>query len=110
LDKLAAALSGARWTWRGREAGGLARPFWMRGNSFSNAGRRSVSPFAGALAAALGQMVAAFAKKKSKPDLPDRSRRLWTKCEELQMTFEAIDRDAASYEAVMAAFKLRKGR
>jgi len=74
-------------------------------------GGGSVSAFAGALAAALGQMVAGLSrKKKSQAGFADQ---LSAALEEMRRIAdelaEAIDRDAASYDAVMAAFKLSHG-
>src|SRR5437879_398397 len=74
-------------------------------------GGGSVSAFAGALAAALGQMVAGLSrKKKSQAGFVDQ---LSAALDEMRRIAdelaEAIDRDAASYDAVMAAFKLSQG-
>jgi len=112
-NKLAAALSGARWTWqRTGKLAELARPFLDAvASPTATPGGGSVSAFAGALAAALGQMVAALSrKKKSQAGFADR---LSAALDEMRRVAdelaEAIDRDAASYEAVMAAFKLPQG-
>jgi len=74
-------------------------------------GGGSASAFAAALAASLGQMVAGLSrKKKSQAEFVDR---LSAELDELRRVSaeltEAIDRDAASYDAVMAAFKLPQG-
>jgi formiminotetrahydrofolate cyclodeaminase len=74
-------------------------------------GGGSVSAFAGASAAALGQMVAGLSRKKKSQashvdKLSDALEALRRATEELS---EAIDRDAAAYDAVMAAFKLPQG-
>jgi glutamate formiminotransferase / formiminotetrahydrofolate cyclodeaminase len=91
---------------------GLARPFLDAvASPAATPGGGSVSAFAGALAASLGQMVAGLSrKKKSQVTYVDRlsdalegMRRI---AEELA---EAIDRDAAAYDAVMATFKLPQG-
>ena len=91
---------------------GLVRPFLDAvASPAATPGGGSVSAFAGALAASLGQMVAGLSrKKKSQVTYVDRlsdalegMRRI---AEELA---EAIDRDAAAYDAVMAAFKLPQG-
>jgi glutamate formiminotransferase len=112
-NKLAAALSGAP-----LEAGKdgklatLARPFLEAvAAPTATPGGGSVSALAGALAASLGQMVAGLSrKKKSQAGYVDR---LSTELDSLRRTAdelaEAIDRDAASYQAVMAAFKLPQG-
>src|ERR1700694_4069042 len=112
-NKLAAALSGAPLdVAKDGKLAGLARPF-LDAVAIPSAtpGGGSVSAFAGALAAALGQMVAGLSRKKKSQALHveklsaalDEMRRV---ADELA---EAIDRDAASYEAVMAAFKLPQG-
>jgi glutamate formiminotransferase / formiminotetrahydrofolate cyclodeaminase len=88
---------------------GLARPFLQAvASPTATPGGGSVSAFAGALAAALGQMAAGLSrKKKSQAGFVDQ---LSAALEELRTIAnelaEAIDRDAASYDAVMAAFKL----
>ncbi len=91
---------------------GLVRPFLDAvASPTATPGGGSVSAFAGALAAALGQMVAGLSrKKKSQAGFVDQlsaaldeTRRI---ADELA---EAIDRDAASYDAVMGAFKLSQG-
>jgi glutamate formiminotransferase/formiminotetrahydrofolate cyclodeaminase len=109
-NKLAAALSGSP-----LEAGkdgklaSLARPFLEAVAAPTvTPGGGSVSAMAGALAASLGQMVAGLSrKKKSQAAHVDK---LSAELDELRRTAddlaEAIDRDAASYEAVIAAFKL----
>jgi len=112
-NKLEAALSGAPLeAGKGGKLAGLARPFLEAvASPTATPGGGSVSAFAGALAAALGQMVAGLSrKKKSQAGYADQlsaaldeMRRI---AEELS---EAIDRDAASYDAVMAAFKLSQG-
>jgi glutamate formiminotransferase len=71
-------------------------------------GGGSVSALASALAAALGQMVADLSrKKKSQAGFADQlSKELETLRRIAAELTEAIDRDAASYEAVLSAFKL----
>jgi glutamate formiminotransferase/formiminotetrahydrofolate cyclodeaminase len=112
-NKLADALGGAP-----LEAGkdgklaSLARPFLEAvAAPTATPGGGSVSALAGALAASLGQMVAGLSrKKKSQAGYVDR---LSTELDSLRRTAdelaEAIDRDAASYEAVMVALKLPQG-
>src|SRR5260370_1320888 len=75
------------------------------------AGGGSVSGLAGALAASLGQMVAGLSrKKKSQAAYIDQ---LSTALDDMRRTAEKlteqIDRDAESYDSVMAAFKLPQG-
>ncbi len=70
-----------------------------------------MAAFAGAVAASLGQMVAGLSrKKKSQLSAVDK---LSEALEEMRRAAEelttAIDRDADSYNAVMAAFKLPQG-
>ncbi|HEU0367578.1 MAG TPA: glutamate formimidoyltransferase [Candidatus Acidoferrum sp.] len=74
-------------------------------------GGGSVSAFAAALAAALGQMVAGLSrKKKSQAAHVDKlSEHLDALRREAEALTQAIDADAASYDAVMAAFKLPQG-
>jgi glutamate formiminotransferase/formiminotetrahydrofolate cyclodeaminase len=112
-NKLADALSGAPLeVAKDGKLAGLARPFLDAvATPSATPGGGSVSAFAGALAAALGQMVAGLSrKKKSQASFVDQ---LSTELEELRKVSdelaEAIDRDAASYDAVMAAFKLPQG-
>jgi glutamate formiminotransferase len=112
-NKLAAALSGAPMdVAKDGKLAGLARPFLDAvATPAATPGGGSVSAYAGALAAALGQMVAGLSrKKKSQAAFLDQlsaslddMRRI---ADELA---EAVDRDAASYDAVMAAFKLPQG-
>jgi formiminotetrahydrofolate cyclodeaminase len=111
--KLTAALSGAPLeAAKDGKLAGLARPFLDAVASPSaTPGGGSVSAFAGALAAALGQMVAGLSrKKKSQAGFADQ---LSAALDEMRRVAdelaEAIDRDAASYDAVMAAFKLSHG-
>src|SRR3984893_16811914 len=109
-NKLEAALSGAPLdVAKNGKLAGLARPFLDAvATPSATPGGGSVSAFAGALAAALGQMVAGLSrKKKSQAGFADQ---LSAALDEMRKVAdelaEAIDRDAASYEAVMAAFKL----
>ncbi len=112
-NRLADALSGAPLVVaKDGKLAGLVRPFLDAvASPTATPGGGSVSAFAGALAAALGQMVAGLSrKKKSQAGFVDQlsaaldeTRRI---ADELA---EAIDRDAASYDAVMGAFKLPQG-
>ena len=112
-NKLEAALSGTVLeTAKDAKLAGLARPFLDAvAAPAATPGGGSVSAFAGALAASLGQMVAGLSrKKKSQAAFVDQ---LSTVLEELRLTTDeltqAIDRDAAAFDAVMAAFKLPQG-
>jgi formiminotetrahydrofolate cyclodeaminase len=91
---------------------GLARPFLDAvAAPAATPGGGSVSAYAGALAAALGQMVAGLArKKKSQAGFADQLSAALDEMRSIagELT-EAIDRDAASYDAVIAAFKLPQG-
>jgi glutamate formiminotransferase / formiminotetrahydrofolate cyclodeaminase len=90
----------------------LARPFVDAvAEPTATPGGGSVSAFAAALAAALGQMVAGLSrKKKSQAAQVDKlSEHLDALRREAEALTEAIEADAASYDAVMAAFKLPQG-
>ncbi len=109
-NKLEAALGGAPLeSSKDGKLAGLARPFLEAvAAPTATPGGGSVSAFAGALAASLGQMVAGLSrKKKSQAGYVDR---LSAELESLRRIADdltdAIDRDAAAYDAVMAAFKL----
>jgi len=112
-NKLAAALSGAPMeSAKDGKLAKLARPFLDAVAAPSaTPGGGSVSAFAAAAAAALGQMVAGLSrKKKSQAAHVDK---LSEELDELRRATDelatAIDRDAASFDAVMAAFKLPQG-
>jgi glutamate formiminotransferase/formiminotetrahydrofolate cyclodeaminase len=112
-NKLQAALTGAPVeTAKEGKLAALARPFLEAvAAPTATPGGGSVSAFAGALAAALGQMVAGLSrKKKAQAAYADK---LSEQLDALRQTSEelaaAIDRDAASYDEVMAAFKLPQG-
>jgi glutamate formiminotransferase len=109
-NKLAAALSGASLIEKKEgKLAALARPFVEAvAEPQATPGGGSVSALAAALAAALGQMVAGLSrKKKSQAQHVDKlSEHLEAMRKEADALTEAIDRDAASYDAVMAAFKL----
>src|ERR1700756_487156 len=109
-NKLAAALSGGPTVEKkeGRLAV-LARPFVDAvAEPTATPGGGSVAAFAAALAAALGLMVAGLSRKKKSQALHvDRlSEHLAELRKEADALTEAIDQDAASYDAVMAAFKM----
>jgi len=112
-NKLESALTGATLeTAKDGKLAGLARPFLDAvAAPTATPGGGSVSAFAGALAASLGQMVAGLSrKKKSQASFVDE---LSAALDELRRTAEeltqAVDRDAAAFDAVMAAFKLQQG-
>ncbi len=111
-NKLADALSGAPLEVKDGKLANLARPFLEAvAAPTATPGGGSVSALAGALAASLGQMVAGLSrKKKSQAAYVDG---LSTELDSLRRIAdelaEAIDRDAVSYDAVMAAFKLPQG-
>jgi glutamate formiminotransferase / formiminotetrahydrofolate cyclodeaminase len=112
-NKLAAALSGAPLeVAKDGNLAGLARPFLDAVAAPSaTPGGGSVSAFAGALAASLGQMIAGLSrKKKSQVAYIDRLSVTLEECRRAadELT-ECIDRDAAAYDAVLAAFKLPQG-
>jgi glutamate formiminotransferase / formiminotetrahydrofolate cyclodeaminase len=109
-NKLAAALSGApAENSENTKLAKLARPFLDAVAAPSpTPGGGSVSAFAGASAAALGQMVAALSrKKKSQAAFVDK---LSEELDVLRKTGDAltaaIDRDALAYDEVLKAFKL----
>src|SRR6202790_4790647 len=112
-NKLADALSGAPLEVKDGKLANLARPFLEAvAAPTATPGGGSVSALAGALAASLGQMVAGLSrKKKSQAAYVDR---LSTELDSLRRVAdelaEAIDRDAASYDAVTAAFRLPQGK
>jgi formiminotetrahydrofolate cyclodeaminase len=112
-NKLANALSGAPLEIaKDGKLAGLARPFLEAvATPSATPGGGSVSAFAGALAAALGQMVAGLSrKKKSQAGFADQLSAALDELRKISAELtEAIDRDAASYEAVMAAYKLPQG-
>jgi len=112
-NKLAAALSGTPLqTPQEGNLAKLARPFLEAvAEPTATPGGGSVSAFAAALAASLGQMVAGLSrKKKSQAMHVDKlSEHLDALRKEADVLAAAIDLDAASYDAVMNAFKLPQG-
>jgi glutamate formiminotransferase/formiminotetrahydrofolate cyclodeaminase len=111
-NKLDAVLTGAPIETKDGKLGGLARPFLEAvAAPTATPGGGSVSAYAGAMAASLGQMVAGLSRKKKSQilnvdKLSDALEALRTTAEELT---DAIDHDAASYEAVMAAHRMPQG-
>src|SRR5579859_1692079 len=112
-NKLETALAGAPLdAGKGGKFANLARPFLDAVAAASpTPGGGSVSALAGALAAALGQMVAGLSrKKKSQAAHVDKlSQELDALRRAADELTETIDRDAASYDAVLASFKLPHG-
>ncbi|MGC1486050.1 MAG: glutamate formimidoyltransferase [Candidatus Acidiferrum sp.] len=112
-NKLAAALSGAPLeTAKDGKLSSLARPFLEAvAAPTATPGGGSVSALAGALAASLGQMVAGLSrKKKSQAAYVDKLSAELDALRRIEDELaEAIDHDAASYDAVIAAFKLPQG-
>ncbi|HXY00233.1 MAG TPA: glutamate formimidoyltransferase [Candidatus Limnocylindrales bacterium] len=111
-NRLAASLGGAPIEVREGKLASLARPFLDAvAAPTATPGGGSVSACVAAMAAALGQMVAGLSrKKKSQAAYVDQ---LSEQLDDLRKTadelVQAIDQDAASYDAVMAAFKLPQG-
>jgi glutamate formiminotransferase len=109
-NRLEAALSGSAATSaEGGKWAALARPFLEAvAEATPTPGGGSVSAFAGATAAALGQMVAGLSRKKKLQAAF--AEQLSARLEELRKMGEtmmaAIDRDAAAYDEVLKAFKL----
>jgi glutamate formiminotransferase / formiminotetrahydrofolate cyclodeaminase len=111
-NRLAAALSGQPLEAPGRKLAQLARPFLDAvAAPTATPGGGSVAALAGALGASLGQMVAGLSRKKKAQAAHVET--LSEAVAELQKAADAlagaIDRDAASYDAVLAAFRLPKG-
>ena len=109
-NRLAAALVGVPLETKGKLAA-LAQPFLDAvAEPTATPGGGSVSALAGALAASLGQMVAGLSRKKKSQaayveQLSAAVAELRAAADKLA---QAIDHDAASYEAVMAAYKFPK--
>ena len=111
-NKLAAALSGAPLEAREGKLAQLARPFVEAvAEASPTPGGGSASAFAAALAAALGQMVAGLSRKKKSQILhvDKHSEHLETLRKITDELTAAIDRDASSYDTVLAAYKLPQG-
>jgi len=107
-NRLEAALGGAASEAPGRLAA-LAQPFLDAvAEPTAAPGGGSVAALAGALSASLGQMVAGLSrKKKSQAAYAEPLSEALSKFQAAsRFLAEAIDRDAASFESVMAAYKL----
>jgi glutamate formiminotransferase / formiminotetrahydrofolate cyclodeaminase len=88
---------------------GLARPFLDAvAQATATPGGGSVAALAGALGASLGQMVAGLSRKRKSqaPFVESLSEALAQFQVAARALAEAIDRDAASFDAVMAAYRL----
>src|SRR5580704_7742946 len=110
-NRLEASLGGAASEGPGRLAA-MAQPFLDAvAQPTAAPGGGSVSALAGALGASLGQMVAGLSrKKKSQAAFVDQLSEAVAEFHSASHTLaEAIDRDAASFESVMAAYKLPQG-
>lgn len=111
-NKLEAALGGVTLEAKRGKLASLARPFLDAvAAPAATPGGGSVSAFAAALSASLGQMAAGLSRKKKSQaahvdQLSEQLHLLRKTGDELA---DAIDRDAAAYDAVMAAFKLPQG-
>jgi glutamate formiminotransferase/formiminotetrahydrofolate cyclodeaminase len=111
-NRLADALTGVPLQSKDGKLASLARPFLDAvSEPTATPGGGSVSAYAAAMAAALGQMVASLSRKKKSQaahvdKLSDHLDALRRIADELAT---AIDRDASSYDAVMVAFKLPQG-
>ena len=110
-NRLAAALSGTPLESGPGKLAALARPFLEAvAQPTATPGGGSVSALAGALAASLAEMVAGLSrKKKSQAAYADQLSQAVAEMHAAAAELaEAIDRDAQSYNAVLAAFKLPK--
>jgi glutamate formiminotransferase/formiminotetrahydrofolate cyclodeaminase len=111
-NKLADALSGAPMEPKDGKLANLARPFLDAvAEATPTPGGGSASAFAAAMAAALGQMVAGLSRKKKlqAPFVDKLSENVDALRKIADELTAAIDRDASSYDAVMAAFKMPQG-
>ncbi|MGH9776013.1 MAG: glutamate formimidoyltransferase [Candidatus Acidiferrales bacterium] len=107
-NRLAAAMGGAPLQEHGKLAP-LVRPFLDAvAAPTATPGGGSVAALAGALGASLGQMVAGLSRKKKSQaaDAEELSAALDVLRRATEELAGAIDRDAASYDAVLAAFRM----
>src|SRR5262249_22674818 len=111
-NRLEAALTGSPATSQDGKLASLARPFLDAvAAPTATPGGGSVSSFAGAMAASLGQMVAGLSRKKKTQvaHVDKLSDALEAMRKDADALAEGIDRDAAAYDEVMAAFKQPQG-
>ncbi len=111
-NKLESVLSGAPLDSREGKLTNLARPFLDAvAQPAPTPGGGSVSAYAAALAASLGQMVAGLSRKKK--SLQHNADKLSEHVDAMRLSADAlaaaIDEDASSYDGVMKAFQLPKG-
>jgi len=110
-NRIEASLAGMPAEGPGKLAG-LAQPFLDAvAQPTATPGGGSVAALAGAVAASLGQMVAGLSrKKKSQAAYVERLSEALAQFQSAARALaEAIDRDAASFDSVMAAYKLPQG-
>ncbi len=110
-NRIAASLSGSAPLEGPGKLAALALPFLDAvAEPTATPGGGSVAALAGALGASLGQMVASLSrKKKSQAAFVDQLGELISNLQAAsKMLSEAIDRDSASFDHVMAAYKLPK--
>jgi glutamate formiminotransferase / formiminotetrahydrofolate cyclodeaminase len=110
-NRIEASLAGVAVEGPGKLAG-LAQPFLDAvGQPTATPGGGSVAALAGALGASLGQMVAGLSRKKKSQAafIEPLSESAAQFDEAARALAEAIDRDAASFDSVMAAYKLPQG-
>jgi glutamate formiminotransferase / formiminotetrahydrofolate cyclodeaminase len=110
-NRIEASLSGSSAPQGPGKLGLLAQPFLHAvAEPTPTPGGGSVAALAGALGASLGQMVASLSrKKKSQAAFVDQLGEVISELDSAsQMLAEAIDRDSASFDQVMSAYKLPK--
>ncbi len=110
-NRLAAALAGAPLESKEGKYAALARPFVEAvAAATATPGGGSVAALAGALAASLGEMVAGLSRKKKSQAayVEPLSAALAEMHAAAQKLTESIDRDSATFDGVMTAYKLPK--
>ena len=111
-NRLAALLTGTAVAEPGGKLAALAQPFLDAvAQPTATPGGGSVAALAGALAASLGHMVAGLSRKKKSQAayVDDLSEAVTAFYREAAVLSQAIDRDAASFDHVMKAYKLPQG-